>query len=194
MLLIFLDSETTGLNFHRHRIIEIAYRVFDAASGKAVYNYETLISQPTEVFGSADSESLAFNNITFEMALEGKTEIVVASEIIHDFNRLGFSTRGGVFICQNPSFDRNFLTQLIDADLQEKFGWPHHWLDLASMYYALRLHQDRWTLKMLKDHGLSKDKIAAFYGIPPEIRPHRAMRGVNHLIACYEAMFGKFST
>ncbi len=37
---------------------------------------------------------------------------------------------------------------------------------------------------------LSKDKIAKFYNLPPEEKPHRALRGVEHLIECYKAAVG----
>lgn len=190
MILVFLDTETTGLNPNRHRLLDVAFRVIDATSGKSLLTYESLIAQPREIFAAADPESLKINGITYEMTLSGKSEKVVAMEIIQHLNRVNFSDKSGVFICQNPSFDRSFFCQLIDADLQGKYHWPYHWLDLASMFLACRLMKDKLSLKTLKENGLSKDQIAHFYGLPPEERPHRAMNGVNHLMACYEAMFG----
>lgn len=193
MLLVFLDTETTGLNPQRHRIIEIAFDVVDTASGRHVLNYSSIIAQPKEIFSESDPDSLKINGFTYEMTLKGKPETVVTNDIINELNRAGISDKSGAFICQNPSFDRAFFCQLIDVDIQEKYHWPYHWLDLASMFLAIRQIKDRSTLKTLKEKGLSKDKIAAFYGIPPESRPHRATNGVSHLIACYEAMFGKFT-
>lgn len=191
MLLIFLDTETNGVNPQLHRILEIAFVVVDSITGRHLLSYETLIAQPREVFASSDSESLAFTGITFEMTLGGKSEIVTTSEIITELNRIGLADQSGVFICQNPSFDRAFFSQLVDVDIQTKYGWPYHWLDLASMYLAARLIRDRTTLQTLREQGLSKDKIAAHYGLPPESKPHRAKNGVTHLMACYEAIFGK---
>jgi oligoribonuclease len=191
MYLIFLDTETTGINPEKHRIIEIAYKVVDSNLKRVLLSYESVISQTQEVWGAADPESLAFNGFTWEQTLHGKTEKVVASEIANDLNRLQLGQNEGVFICQNPSFDRAFFLQLINADVQESYGWPYHWLDLASMYWAIC--QMGHSRTITKECDLSKDTIASFYGLPAEASPHRAMNGVNHLMACYQALFGKTS-
>ena len=189
MYLIFLDTETTGLNPEKHRILEIAYKVVDTASGHVLISYESVVSQPAEVWAEADPASLDVNGFEWEDTLEGKSEKVVASEISNDLNRLRLGEKEGVFVCQNPSFDRSYFIQLISIDLQEHYGCPYHWLDLASMYWAVRLMQDRKSTEALKESGLSKNQIAKHYHLPPEERPHRAMNGVNHLIACYDAIF-----
>ena len=193
MYLIFLDTETTGLNPQKHRTIDIAYKVFDSITGKDVISYESIVAQPDWVWAEADPQSLQFNGFKWEEILQGKTEKSVASEILNDFHHLNLAQKGGVFICQNPSFDRCFLLQLIDAEMQEHYGWPYHWLDLASMYWAARVLQNQECAKVFQEHNLSKDEIANHYGIAAEQLPHRAMNGVNHLIACYEAIFGKFA-
>ncbi|HEY4832827.1 MAG TPA: 3'-5' exonuclease [Waddliaceae bacterium] len=193
MYLIFLDTETTGLNPKKHRILEIAYKVFDSISGKPTLWYESIVAQSPEAWAEADPTSLTFNGFSWEQILKGKTEKVIASEIANDLNHLGLREYGGVFICQNPSFDRSFFIQLIDSDLQKNYGWPYHWLDFASMYWAVRLLQDPESAKKLKEHSLSKDEIAKYYGIQTEQFPHRAMNGVDHMITCYEAVFGKFN-
>lgn len=192
MYLIFLDTETTGLNPEKHRMIEIAYRVVDSITGRKVLGYEAIIAQSMEVWANADPRSLEINRFTWEEILEGKTERAIAAEIVNDFNRLELGRRGGVFICQNPSFDRAFFLQLIDADLQQNLRWPYHWLDLASMFWTTQITKDSRLLMEMQEKDLSKDAIAAFYGIEAEKQPHRAMNGVNHLLTCYEAIFGKF--
>lgn len=189
MYLIFLDTETTGLNPEKHRILEIAYKVINSMTGMVVVGNELVVAQSAEVWAAADPHSLEINHFIWEEIIKGKTERAVASEIANDLNRLGLGQKEGVFICQNPSFDRAFFLQLINADLQEQYGWPYHWLDLASMFWAACK-----DAKILKEASLSKDSIAAYYGIPPEESPHRAMNGVKHLIECYEAIFGKFGS
>lgn len=191
MLLIFLDTETTGLNPDRHRTIEIAYKILDTASNRFLLSYETIVRQPLEVWAAADPESLKVNGFEWEQILEGKSERVVASEIMNDFNRLELGKKGGVFLCQNPSFDRVFFTQLIPTDLQTQSGWPYHWLDLASMYWSIQLSQDPDFPQKIKESDLSKNKIAERYGLSREASPHRAMNGVNHLFECYKALFSK---
>lgn len=193
MYLIFLDTETTGLNPEKHRIIDLAFRVFDSMTGKEVIRYDTIVNQPDWVWGEADPASLEFNGYTWEKILEGKTEKSVAAEIVNDFHRLNLAERGGVFICQNPAFDRSFFLQIVDAEMQEHYGWPYHWLDLASMYWSARVLQDPECAKIFVENSLSKDEIAKFYNLPPESTPHKAINGVNHLVSCYEAIFGKFA-
>lgn len=193
MYLIFLDTETTGLNPEKHRTIEIAYKIFDSMTGRAIISYESIISQSMEIWANADPSSLGINQFTWEEVLKGKSERAVAAEISNDFNHLGLKNQGGLFICQNPSFDRSFFLQLIDADLQRHFGWPYHWLDLASMFWATQLKTNRDFPKTIQEKDLSKNSIAAFYNLAPEQEPHRAMNGVNHLIDCYEAIFGKIA-
>jgi DNA polymerase-3 subunit epsilon/oligoribonuclease len=39
--------------------------------------------------------------------------------------------------------------------------------------------------EFFKEMSLSKDAIAARLGLPPEEKPHRALNGVAHLLACY---------
>jgi oligoribonuclease len=193
MYIIFLDTETSGLNPGKHRILEIAYKVIDSLTGRSVVSYESIVAQNDVVWAEADPTSVQFTGFMWEDLLKGKTEKVVASEIAHDLNRLFLTEKEGIFICQNPSFDRAFFTQLINADIQTHFGWPYHWLDLASMYWAVRLLRHREAALHFKESDLSKDEIAKHYGLAPEKSPHRAMNGVDHLIACYEAIFGKFA-
>jgi DNA polymerase-3 subunit epsilon/oligoribonuclease len=40
--------------------------------------------------------------------------------------------------------------------------------------------------------NLSKNEIARIHNLPPEVNPHRAMNGVDHLILCYQAVLGSF--
>lgn len=189
MYLIFLDTETTGLNPEKHRLLEIAFKVVDARTAKGILSYETIIAQPMEVWAEADPASLKVNGFSFEQALQGKSEKVAASEISSDLNHLFKNGRGGVFVCQNPSFDRAFFNQLINPDIQVHYRWPYHWLDLASMYWATRLLDDRSAALAMDEKDLSKNRIAEHYGIQTEKVPHRAMNGVDHLIACYNALF-----
>ena len=96
-----------------------------------------------------------------------------------------------VFICQNPSFDRGFFSQLIDPDTQEDLNWPYHWLDLASMYWAISMDKaKKQNCPFPWETGISKDLIASHYNLPAEDKPHRAMNGVDHLLICYEAVVG----
>ena len=191
MLGIFLDTETNGLNAHKHRVIELAYKILDVETGALKEEFQSIVSQSPEAWAQSDPDSLQVNGFTWEQVSKGRTSADISELIITAFKKYGIKRGKAVFICQNPSFDRAFFSQLIDADAQEKLGWPYHWLDLASMYWAesIRLgktNSERFPWKT----GFSKDRIAATYQLASEEKPHRAMNGVNHLILCYKTVVG----
>ncbi len=188
MLGIFLDSETNGLNINKHRILEIAIKLVDLKTGELKDQYQSIVFQPQAVWEKSDLDSLQVNGFTPETVQDGLLEKVVADEIKHLFKRHNIERGEAVFICQNPSFDRAFFSQLIDADEQEKLNWPYHWLDLASMYWASAIKDSKASMPW--DTGVSKNKIAKVYQLDEEKTPHRAMNGVDHLILCYEAVVG----
>lgn len=190
MLGIFLDIEANGLNSKIHRILELALRIVDLQNGRFLGEYQSLLSLPIEAWEKSDQESLRVNGFKWDDIIHGKTPRLVAQEIIDLFAALGIRRKKAVFICQNPSFDRAFFSQLIDPDTQELLSWPYHWLDLASMYWALSLKHPLENRPLPWETGLSKDTIAAQYQLPGEAKPHRAMNGVSHLILCYEAVVG----
>jgi len=191
MLGIFLDTETNGLNPKENRIIDIAYKIIDLFSGEEIENYNTIVFQPEKIWEKSNLKSLEITGYTYEQIKRGKQEKIVASEILHSLKTFKINKENSVFICQNPSFDRAFFSQLIDADMQDLLSWPYHWLDFSSMYWAISLK------KALSNHsffpwetGFSKDKIALSYNLPKEETPHKAINGVNHLILCYKNVVG----
>lgn len=180
MLGVFLDLETNGLNAFKHRILEIAFQIIDLETGAVKDSYESIIKQPEAIWKQSDPDSLQVNGFTFEMIQKGKPEEQVSQEIIALVNKWNIKRGTGIFIGQNPSFDRMFFNQIVSPDLQEGASWPYHWLDLASMYWAKR----QGSL------ALSKNAIAKELGLPEEEMPHKAMNGVRHLLACYKAVIG----
>lgn len=188
---IFLDTETSGLNSQVHHILELAFKIIDLKTGRLQESYQTIIAQPLEVWKKGDPESLRINGFSWEEVAQGKPPIQTAEEVIHCFTKWNIRRKEAVFICQNPSFDRIFFAQLIDADNQESRKWPYHWLDLASMYWAIAMNQAKHSQgKFPWETGFSKDMIASHYKLPTEAKPHRAMNGVDHLLLCYQAVVG----
>ncbi len=192
MLAIFLDQETTGLDPERHKTIEIAFKIIDVSTDEVKASYESIVQQPPEVWERHDPSSIQINGFSWDMVSGGKPLEVVSNEIKQCFIQNGIMRGKAVFVCQNPSFDRAFFNHLVSVDEQEKLKWPYHWLDLASMYWAARMKiskafNDPFPMEII----LSKDKIAEFYGLPPENKPHKAMNGVDHLILCYQALFSQ---
>ena len=184
---IFLDLECTGLDFYKHTVLELAFKVLDLQSGECLAEYSQLI-KPTKVqWENADSKSLQVNGLKDYQSFVGAKDIEqVGGEVIEVLEGVGTKRSEAVFICQNPSFDRPFFAHVVDVYTQERLHWPYHWLDLASMHWAIGIQNN--TGIHLKN--LSKDAIAKAYDLPKESSPHRAMQGVEHLIMCYEQIMG----
>jgi oligoribonuclease len=195
MLTIFLDMETTGLDPNKHRAIDVACKIVDISEGKVRGSYQSIIKQGAEAWARRDPVSMEINGFKWEMIEGGKEASEVSKEIMDLFTSLKILRGKAVFICQNPGFDRAFFSQLVDVYTQERLLWPYHWLDLASMYWTKIVQRTKDREERFPEAiNLSKNEIARAYQLPSEQQPHRAMNGVNHLILCYEALFGvKFS-
>jgi DNA polymerase-3 subunit epsilon/oligoribonuclease len=188
---IFLDTEANGLNPQVHKVIELAYKIVDLSTGEIKEEFESIVAQPEDAWKKSDPNSLKVNGFTWEDMQKGRSIEHIAKETLHLFKKWGIIRRKAVFICQNPSFDRAFFSQLIDSDTQERLQWPYHWLDLASMYWAICMDKAKQKKGPLPwETGYSKDMIAKQYNIPPEQHPHKAMNGVAHLLLCYKAVVG----
>jgi DNA polymerase-3 subunit epsilon/oligoribonuclease len=191
MIGIFLDTETNGLNPQKHRVVEIALIFLNLETGDKLASYETLVSISSQEWKRSDSSSLGVNGFTWDEVQKGKNIAIVSQEIISLFSKHQIQRKQAVFICQNPSFDRAFFGQIVDPDTQEKLLWPYHWLDLASMYWTDCMRKGKTNPKDYPwGKSVSKDAIARALHLPPEEKPHRAMNGTRHLIACYEALIG----
>lgn len=188
MLGIFLDSETNGLNPYRHKILEIGLKIVDVSTGVLKEEFTAVITTTPAAWQQSDPESLKVNGFKWSEVSQGISNEKAGEEIIALFSKHQIKRGKAVFICQNPSFDRIFFSQLVDPDLQEKLLWPYHWLDLASMYWAKAIENPAKGFPW--ETGVSKDKIAVALQLPREEQPHRAMNGVNHLLLCYEAVVG----
>jgi len=187
---IFLDIEATGLDSQKHRVLEIAFRVIDLCAGAEKASFLETVKQPLQIWEQSDPMSLEINGFTWEENCKGKEETQVEKEIISCLESLQIKRGNAVFVCQNPSFDRTFFSQLVGVYKQEELLWPYHWLDFASMFWALEIQNETFISALEGGILLSKNKIAEFYNLPPEEKPHRAMNGVDHLILCYEKVVG----
>lgn len=190
MLGLFLDIEATGLSPCRHTAIDLAMICVDLTRNIVLDRYATLIAISEEEWARRDEKSIAYNGYTWQQLQQGISSERAGQEVIALLRDLGFQKGRGIFICQNPAFDRTLLASLVSIEQQVKANWPYHWLDLASMYWAMKMKSWQQTgLKVPDLFSLSKDDIAASFNIQKEPHPHRASNGVAHLISCYEALF-----
>lgn len=191
MRAIFLDIETTGLDTQRHRPIDIGFKIIDVTTGEEIGSYQSVVALSADEWNQRDLQSVQINGFTWEDVQTGKPPAQVAAEIIEIFEKASVRRLKAVFICQNPAFDRGFFTQLIDIYTQERLNWPYHWLDFASMYWALIAKENaELGVPFPEEINLSKNEIAKRHNLPPEEEPHRAIRGVEHLILCYKTVVG----
>lgn len=195
---IFLDLETNGLDCDQHSVLEVAVVIVDMHTMTCIDEYSALVKCSEKQFTiGSDPEALKVNGITLKDVLNAKTAMSIHNDLtdlflIHDLDK-----GNSIFICQNPSFDRSFFTQIMPLETQVDLELPYHWLDLSSMFwikYVASCHPiastDQLMIGMDKPVPLSKDAIARRLGLPPEEKPHRAMNGVKHLISCYSALVG----
>lgn len=191
MLGIFLDTETNGLDAKKHKVLEIAFKLIDVSDGTLYDSFESLVSINQEDWSNSDPASLKVCGLTLEKIRNGKPMEVVSSEVKALFKKHNLIRGKAVFICQNPSFDRAFFSQILDITTQESLYIPYHWLDLASMYWGYSVHIAKENKSPLPwETGFTKDRIAQQFHLATEEQPHRAMNGVNHLLKCYEAVVG----
>jgi len=186
MLGIFLDTETNGLDSQAACPLEIALAVVDLKSGVRHAQLGSFIRVSPEEWAKSDPNSLKINEINFDQVAAAPTRQEVGNLILARLLECGIERGKAVFICQNPSFDRAFFNQLIPVDTQEALHWPYHWLDFASMFWATLVKQGEIPVEI----SLSKDAIAARFSLPPEVSPHRARNGVEHLLLCYRTVIG----
>lgn len=196
MKAVFVDIETTGLDFISHVPLDVAVAIVDLNTHDEMHTYTSCITCDAKHWEWADPKALAVNGYSKDnFPLEAKPAWQVGSEIEKFLIKHEVVKGRAFFICQNPAFDRPFFLQLLSQYQMNEHNMPYHWLDLASMYW-IKYYGSFWPIPSLDSHykdlfyeiSLSKDSIAASFGIAPEPKPHKALNGVEHLIKCYEAI------
>ena len=190
LFLVALDTETTGLDCQRNDPIEIALKVIGASTGKEYGSLTSVIRIDDQAWNRASPRALEVNNFTWQEIKErGETVEVVARKICDLFSGLQLSSSNAKFICQNPSFDRGFFDKIVPPEQQREAKMPYHWLGLESMYHSQRIAKLSRG-EVVSKVSYSKDAIARELDLAPEEKPHRAMNGVNHLLAIYRILVG----
>lgn len=187
MKLVFVDIETTGLDFDRYVAIDVALVVVDyfesRSQGILKDVYSCCITCDAKDWDLADKSALKVNGYTRENHVNSKQNYIVGKEIEEFLVKHNIVQGKAFFICQNPSFDRPFFLQLMCHDEMVSLNLPYHWLDLASMYF---FHHLSCTVPQMVD--VSKNAIAKSLNTSIERNPHKALNGALHLMICFEKL------
>lgn len=150
--LVFIDTETTGLDARLHEILEIGVvRVrqdwTDGDAPKFTVIDEWTVKTFPENISSADPASLRINGYT----VTGWKDAVSLKEAIQKFSE---KTDGAIMVAHNVAFDAGFLDNAF-AKHHVLNTMHYHRLDTVSMAYAV-LHNtpdvNRYSLAELCKH------------------------------------------
>lgn len=199
MRAIFIDLETTGLDFDKHIVLDVGVVIADLNDMSTTYAYTSCISCDAVDWLMADENILEINGFNKENHWQtAKKDHEVTKELIKFFKKYDVEKGKDFFICNNSSLDRSFFLQLMSQELMEELNLPYHWLDLASMYwmkYYACFHPipspHCIIPELCCEVSLSKDSIAKHLGIPSENKPQRALQGALHLLKCYMWLTGR---
>lgn len=176
--LCFLDVETTGALFGIHEIVEIAaIRTSpDASNIHSIWSRRLIPQHPERL--SAEAQS--FNDFNYRIWLDAGAAIPTAALWLEfaDF------VSGCVPVCQNPSFDRAFITLTAAAYGVADIKLDYHWIGTESLAWPLFVKGEL--------PELSLQTMCTFLGIAPEPMPHNALQGAKTCLGVYRALMTKY--
>jgi len=157
--LLFVDTETTGLDSTRHELIEVAAIRTSYDGLDVIETYEAKL--PPVNLRTADPKALQMNGYTPEEWTPEKCEAPLMV-----VNRLAEMATDTMLVGHNVSFDESFLLPLFRHYAMTP-PWSYHKIDTVSL--AWLHYNDSTSLE-----GLSLNKVCAFLGVE-QPTAHRAM-------------------
>jgi DNA polymerase III epsilon subunit family exonuclease len=169
MKLGFIDTETTGLDPHNDRIVEIAVVIVDSSNLQVVEEYSSLVSLPPEHPFSAEAQRV--NGITREMLASAPSEQDV-------FAKVATMLTHCTVVGHNVSFDLAFLGATLQR-LGISSKYSYHSIDTVSCAFFLKLQGTVSNLKLTT--------LSAHFSIPHN-SAHRALGDVHATIGVFRAI------
>ena len=178
---VFLDTETTGLDFARHQLTEVAW-IVRFEDGRE----ETRCVVPEHTLDGADETALELTHYHERIAPKPRSP---ASEWLVQF--LDDAQRA-VLVGAVPDFDSRHL-EMAAARIQRAPTWDHHLLDVET--FALPLISDapeapRSLAKTCRALGIPHDKDQAHGALYDAQQAMRVFDRVHELLAAVRASGG----
>lgn len=167
--LIFLDTETTGLDPDRHDVWEIGLIRGDTG--------EEIIWHLIPDLSKADPNALRLTD--YYKRVNGPHWAWTDRK--HVIKRLAELTAGKHLVGAVPSFDANFLERLLRANSYAP-AWHYHLVDVEALMAGKLGIEPPWDTKAMSE----------LMGIPlGRFRQHEALEDARWAKAIYEAVFDK---
>jgi DNA polymerase-3 subunit epsilon len=175
--LLFVDTETTGLDPTKHELLEVAAIRTSPDGQTIIKTYEAKL-KPLHI-ETAEPKALQVNNYKPE---EWTDEKCTAPEtVVDNLQKMAGNT---VLVGQNVSFDEGFLTPLFTR-LGMKAPWGYHKVDTVALAWPLFCYTPM--------EGLSLEKVCRFLGVA-EMPKHRALADAMACREIYLRLMAKWAT
>lgn len=193
--LLFIDTETTGLNNRIHRVIEVAAtrvnfhpRTWTTPLASICYRF----TPSTEDMSRAEEGALAVNGYHEGHPDWATAPAIDSEEATQSWKNVATLARGAVLVSQNVPFDRDYVWEELNRRgllyQHPKFGllapWARRFVDIQS--YSALIAMEKSLSKM----GLHE--VYAAIGGPPLLE-HRAAADVQRGMAVMRYVWDRFT-
>jgi DNA polymerase-3 subunit epsilon len=168
-LLLFIDTETTGLDADRHEVIEVAYLLFDVSTKKILDRWSAKII-PQDLH-TANPIALKINGYTEEKWKDAIHPKIACQKLLSAFDK------SRVLVGHNISFDMRFLGSMFQR-CQIPIQGPFDSIDTKT------LAKEHFARGGFENPSLSLDSIRAFFGWSAE-NAHTAEKDVDDCLTLF---------